>query len=196
MILGLVVLATIPNQTLRLHHYILGLVLLPGVGFKTTPGLLYQGLLSGLYVSGIARWDFDSIVQTVLQLNRGDALNIGGLPELLAPVIGNLSSVASNVTLEWSDLGQTAIEAGVLGHHGWNGFSLIINDIEYYRGAATSFDLARWIAEVGAQSAARLYVRLAFANTLPNVDFTGDYTKAAVLDLVTGSWTPPAPGPA
>lgn len=42
-----VFLASIPNQTLRIHHYILGLLLLPGVGFQTTLGLLYQGLLAG-----------------------------------------------------------------------------------------------------------------------------------------------------
>lgn len=57
-IAGLAILANLDHQTLRIHHYIIGLILLPGVGFKTTPSLLFSGLLFGLYVSGVARWDF------------------------------------------------------------------------------------------------------------------------------------------
>lgn len=197
MILGLVVLGNFPNQTLRIHHYILGLLLLPGVGFKTTMGLLYQGLLAGLYVSGVARWDFDSIVQTAIQLNRGDALNFGGLPELLEPIFDTVNG--TDVTLQWNGIGQTAAAQGAYLNSLWNGFSLIVNDIELYRGNDTSYSLGPWISSaassIGKDILEKVYIRLAFANNLPSIGKTGDYTKAGVINLVTGEWTSPLPGP-
>lgn len=197
MVLGIVILGNIKNQTLRLHHYILGLVLLPGVGFKTTPSLLFFGLLFGLYISGVARWDFDSIIQTAAQLNRGDATLIGGLPQLIEPAIeyGNATDVVSsvaaagehiaNIMLQWSDmLSFNATTAGRSEDPAmpsenyqdlWNGYSLIINDVEQYRGSETTFSLQPWLNNPAwATSQERnLYIRLAFANTMAGVDSTG-----------------------
>lgn len=203
MILGLVFLASIPGQTLRIHHYILGLLLLPGVGFKTTPGLFYQGLLAGFFVSGVARWDFDSIIQTAFQLNRGDALNYGGLPEFFGPQLLNQDGQIVNgtvaegakikdIVLSWNDLFSTSSVQGEYIKNLWNGFSLIINDIEQYRGNATSYSLQNWMTK----GVEKLYIRLAFANTSPSIQTTGDYTKAAIVNLLTGEWTEPLPGPA
>lgn len=199
MIMGLVILGTFKNQTLRIHHYIIGLVLLPGVGFKTTPSLLFFGLLFGLYISGVARWDFDSIIQTDAQLNRGDATNIGGLPELLGPVIeyvnttdvvATASEKISNIVLQWSDLlsdpegvssdGQavgisTTTTPSNDYRKMWNGYSLIINDVEQYRGNKTNFSLQNWIDDSlwHAGQDHNLFIRLAFANLSPSKDLTG-----------------------
>lgn len=64
-VLGLLLLLAIPGQSLRIHHYILALLLLPGTCFQNRPSLIYQGLLVGLFINGIARWGFDSIIQTL-----------------------------------------------------------------------------------------------------------------------------------
>lgn len=216
MITGLVILGTMRNETLRLHHYILGLVLLPGVGFKTTPSLLFLGLLIGLYISGVARWDFDSIIQTTAQLNRGDATNVGGLPELLGPLVeytnstGISSTVAaasdqiSSVMLQWKDLlsgtagvspeGQAeAITSSSTSSDDirkkWNGYSLLVNDIEQYRGEATNFSVKSWLHDSAWNTTQErnLYIRLAFANLLPSVDLTGGMLKVTVLVLLNCS---------
>jgi LCCL domain len=66
MVTSLLLLLAIPHLKLRIHHYILALLLLPGTSLQTRPSLLYQGLLVGLFINGIARWDFASILQTHL----------------------------------------------------------------------------------------------------------------------------------
>lgn len=225
MILALVILGGFKNETLRLHHYILGLLLLPGVGFKTTPSLLFSGLLLGLYISGVARWDFDSIIQTEAQLNRGDATNVGGLPELIAPIVEYANatdiidgvSVASeriaDIFVQWKDLLSDSTGVNSAGQADgittsstssselasrWDGYSLIVNDVEQYRGNATSFSIKHWLESWGPSkddNPQNLYVRLAFVNEQPGRESTGDYSKAGVIDLSSGEWTVPLPGP-
>ena len=55
--LGLLILAlmAIPHMNVRIHHYILALLLLPGTTLQTRSSLFYQGLLVGLFINGIAR---------------------------------------------------------------------------------------------------------------------------------------------
>lgn len=68
--LSLLTLIAIPHMNLRLHHYIIALLLLPGTPLQTRPSLVYQGLLVGLFLNGIARWGFDFILQTPAELFR------------------------------------------------------------------------------------------------------------------------------
>jgi hypothetical protein len=49
------VMLALPQLNLRIHHYILALLFLPGTALQTRPCLLYQGLLVGLFINGIAR---------------------------------------------------------------------------------------------------------------------------------------------
>lgn len=95
------------------------------------------------FVSGIARWDFDSIIQTAMQLNRGDALNYGGLPEFedaLIDYVGN-NTVGTDAIVRWYDVMHESKIQGEYLKTLWNGYSLIINDIEVYRGNATEYSL-------------------------------------------------------
>lgn len=201
-IVGLLMLANMEHQTLRIHHYIIALLLLPGVGFKTTPSLLFSGLLFGLYVSGVARWDFDSIIQTEAQLNRGDALNVGGLPKLTMPLFEytNFTETAehqlSDIVVNWEDsLSDDKF------NDLWNGYSLVVNDVEQYRGNETSFSLKDLVSSsawnLGSKPKERkVYVRLAFSNLHPSATLqTGDYTKAGIIYLDEERWTEPASGP-
>ncbi|OAA64510.1 lccl domain containing protein [Niveomyces insectorum RCEF 264] len=83
---GLIVCLLLPGLSLRIHHYILALLLLPGTSMQTRPALLYQGLLMGLFINGVARWGWDALLQTAAAL-QGDAQLGSPLPELLTPVI-------------------------------------------------------------------------------------------------------------
>lgn len=187
--LGLLFLSMIPSQTLRLHHYIWAMILLPGTGFPTTPGLAYQGLLVGLFVAGIARWDFDSIIQTYNQLRRGAPALVDALPVFLAPSIEN-----NTVLIQWENVKAMAPK--------YDGYSLIINDVERYRGHAAHFNLSSWIstslANITGSTTTQLtlpvnyYLRLAFARVLGHE--TGDYTRAAIFNLEHSNWTFPSPG--
>lgn len=62
--LVLLVLAFLPGLTLRLHHYIIALVLLPVTAFPTRLSAIYQAFLLGLFINGGAAFQWDSILQT------------------------------------------------------------------------------------------------------------------------------------
>lgn len=49
-------LAAVPTTGLRLHHYIVALVLLPFCAFETRLSLLYCSFLLGMFLNGSARW--------------------------------------------------------------------------------------------------------------------------------------------
>lgn len=70
--LGAIVLTllVLPGFRLRIHHYILAILLMPGTAFPTRPSIFYQGLLLGLFVNGIARWGFASIIETPAALGE------------------------------------------------------------------------------------------------------------------------------
>lgn len=190
MIGGLLILSLFPHQTLRIHHYIMALCLLPGTGFKTTPSLFYQGILVGLFVSGVSRWDFDSIIQTYEQLRRGAPALVGEIPQFFSPEIND-----EEVILKWTDHGvfngnghsnETNINV-------WDRFSLLINDVERYRGPWANFSLTEWIKNDLGENVKPLkyYIRVAFASK----HHTGDYTKSGIVDMVHGgNWTKPIDG--
>jgi hypothetical protein len=116
---GILVCLVIPGVNLRIHHYILALLLLPGTSLQTRPSILYQGILLGLFVNGIARWDFDSILQTTEAL-RGDGKLDSAVPKVLGP---SLTSFATNLTASFLyELPQNI-----------DGLSVLINDVEQRR---------------------------------------------------------------
>ncbi|KAJ4314874.1 hypothetical protein N0V94_006252 [Neodidymelliopsis sp. IMI 364377] len=83
---------------------------------QTRVSLLCQGILVGLFVNGIARWGFDPILQTAAAL-RGDAQLGSGIPAILAAVNG------TDITFTWDSILR-----------GYEGVSVIVNDVERYRG--------------------------------------------------------------
>ncbi|KIV93011.1 hypothetical protein PV10_04256 [Exophiala mesophila] len=125
--LALIILLVLPGLRLRIHHYILAMIFMPGTGFQTRPSLIYQGLLLGLFVNGIARWGFDSIIQTPAALGESNGNGGGGSwwgaksPNVTA-VVG---ADASNITFNW---GSLPTDTGV------DGVSILINDVERWRG--------------------------------------------------------------
>jgi hypothetical protein len=179
---GLTLLTLIPKETLRLHHYIFALILLPGTAFQTTPSLFYNGILVGLLIAGVARWDFDSIIQTFDQLRRGAPALDGSIPSFLEPLF-----TEQGTSIVWNSSLPSR----------WTGFSLLINDIERYRGDMASFDFTIWLAQVHQNVTitdlpVNYYFRLAYATVTG--DATSDYTRAAILDQSLFNWTFPLDG--
>ncbi|KAG5362744.1 hypothetical protein CJU89_1879 [Yarrowia sp. B02] len=75
LLVGLGLVGALNNLELRIHHYIIGLVLITGASTYTHLGLLYQGLLVGLYINGVGRWGFDSTLESPSALARGSVVN-------------------------------------------------------------------------------------------------------------------------
>ncbi|KAF7173233.1 hypothetical protein CNMCM5623_005476 [Aspergillus felis] len=138
MALILLILLPLPGLRLRIHHYILAILLMPGTGFPTRPSLIYQGLLLGLFINGVARWGFASIIETPTALgelpgfdswwgstypNITDASVIISLPDAGSPEYrGN-----GNITFElWERERMAKLDV--------DGVSVLVNDVERWRG--------------------------------------------------------------
>lgn len=115
----LIVCVIIPPLNLRIHHYFLALLLLPGTRVQTRPSLLYQGILVGLFINGAARWGFDSILQTTSELRGPDGPLHSSLPNItsIVPTISNITFEWALPPLKW----------------GYDGISVLVNDVERWR---------------------------------------------------------------
>jgi hypothetical protein len=168
----------LPGLNLRIHHYILALLFLPGTSMQTRPALLYQGLLIGLFINGIARWGFDSVLQTSAEL-QGDAQHKSLLPKLNNPII-QLGEQVSNITFSWNPPPSP-----------FDGVSVLVNDVERFRGYADE----AWDTEYSffwerKESVGPEYFRFGYMSG----SRSWDYTKAGVWDQ-KGEWTTMKPGP-
>jgi len=215
MVAALLIMIIMPGLNLRIHHYILGLLFLPGTSFQNRPSLLYQGLLVGLFINGVARWGFASILETPAALLK-DAQQ-----DSLLPVIAVLAAAKKHITF---DLGSLPIFDSALGKT-YDGVSILVNDVERFRGyvddssfwsdgAANGSDYTwTWTrhgagpdalgegvldpatspgndTEIAASKRFREYFRFAYmaGNQI------ADFTNAGVWDT-DGSWVDMQPGP-
>jgi len=171
--LVVIVLSQLPGLSLRIHHYILAIILMPGTGLPTRVSAICQGYLLGLFLNGAAAYGFDSMLQTVADLQQDATLGTD-LPTFLTNSTTYNSSIALvNQVLLWE-----APPAG------WDGFSLLVDDVERYVGAALNFSLAAFQQDIPH------FFRLA----LTSDGNAGDFTNAATL-YPNGTWVDPPPGP-
>ncbi|KAH7379535.1 hypothetical protein BKA66DRAFT_138665 [Pyrenochaeta sp. MPI-SDFR-AT-0127] len=172
-IFGVVLALTVPGVNLRIHHYILALLLLPGTSLQTRPSLLYQGILLGLLVNGIARWDFDSVLQTSDAL-RVDAKFDSIVPQILAPTI----TVGAGGLVATFAYGSPPADV--------DGISVLVNDVErdrafYNDGFEGAWSYFEWRRPVNTDS--NEYFRFAYVKSGRTLDFS----KAGVL-FSNGTW--------
>lgn len=167
----LIVCMALPPLNLRIHHYVLALLLLPGTRMQTRPSMLYQGILLGLFINGVARWGFDSIMQTTNDL-RGDGQLGSLLPNITTPFLG-----PSNITFTWNRPPPP-----------YDGLSILTNDVErhrwYYGEGSPTLTFNRHV------DLEKEYFRFAYMRGSQ----TGDFTKAGVWET-NGTWSKMAPGP-
>lgn len=213
---GLVLCMALPGLKLRIHHYIVALLLLPGTSMQTRPALLYQGILVGLFINGIARWGWDSLLQTAAALQDDSQLN-SPLPTLLEPVI-RLANTTVATAIEAAVDGATnllsseTLLAGVLTaaantssiSFSWqpppgpryDGISVLVNDVERYRGYFddlveaddTNHGVATFTWERPADVAAA-GVDEYFRFGYMEGSQTDDYTRAGIW-TAEGAWVP------
>ncbi|RDA85061.1 hypothetical protein CP532_3097 [Ophiocordyceps camponoti-leonardi (nom. inval.)] len=181
--LGAILVALVlPGLKLRLHHYITALVLLPGTSLQMRPSLLYQGLLVGLFINGIARWGFDPVLQTPQSL-QGDAQRDSLLPVIPAPQInlGGGGGDTSNITFRWGPpVGSE-----------YDGISVLVNDVERFR---TYFGDAAEESEFVWSRNATLGLSEYFRFAFMSGSESNDYTKAGSW-TADGQWKEMAAGP-
>lgn len=185
LVVGLLICLSLPDLSLRIHHYILALLLLPGTSMQTRPSLLYQGLLVGLFINGIARWDFGAVLETANAL-QGDAQLDSPLPTVMAPAIllgagpGAGASV-SNITFRW----------GPAPGPRYDGISVLVNDVERFRTYFNEYDSEdhfTWSRNASLEM--KEYFRFAYMEG----GQSDDYTKAGVWNE-KGEWEVMEPGP-
>jgi hypothetical protein len=178
---GLLLLITVPGLNLRIHHYILALLLLPGTRLQMRPSLLYQGLLVGFFINGIARWGFDPILQTSFEL-RGEAPIGTILPTILPPIVHtNVGlDIQPNITFQWVFPGNAT--------RAFDGISILVNDVERFKGYHDQ-GLVRWTWR-RTHPGLPEYFRFAYMAGSE----TSDYTRAGTWDA-EGGWREMAPGP-
>lgn len=183
--------ATVPGEGVRLHHYIIGIALLPACGFPTRISLLCCAFLFGMYTNGVARWGFDGLIQdeSVIQ---GDATGSSALPAFAVPP-------TTGSVVHWDAI-PAALRAT------WDSFVLLVDDVVRYQGSGTQFDLNTLYSQyntsgstdspllgtstlTSALANTTHYLRLAYASA----GSPGDFTMPALM-WMNGTFVPPPAG--
>ena len=191
--------ALIPGLTLRLHHYILGIMLIPGCATRGASAYLFQGILLGLVLSGVARWDFASIHETNVSLLRG------GAGAALKPPKFVFNESTPHILSWYLPKNVTDVSTDLTGKI--DGYSLLLNDFEVYVGKneSVNLDLLYSQNEMLSQmidtalqgstnNSINLYLRVSRASVKNPKEYRGDYTNAGILQWPQGIWKDPAPG--
>ncbi|KIH86925.1 lccl domain containing protein [Sporothrix brasiliensis 5110] len=219
---GLVVCMLLPGLRLRIHHYIVGLLLLPGTSMQTRPALVYQGILVGLFINGIARWGWDSLLQTAAALQDDAQLN-SPLPTLLEPVVRLANTTVATAVEAAVDAATGLLAsdvsrlAGVLTAAAntssitfswqpppgprYDGISVLVNDVERYRGYFDDPVEADGTSNGGPTFTWERPADVAAAGVDEYFRFgymegsqTDDYTRAGIW-TAEGEWLSMPPGP-
>lgn len=144
----LIFLLLLPGLRLRIHHYILAILFMPGTAIPTRPSVIYQGLLLGLFINGVARWGFASIIETPEALGEQPS-GTGGLNGWWGAATPNITNSSVSISLEHVPV-MTVIDSprfngnGNITFHLWepdrmaklglDGISVLVNDVERWRG--------------------------------------------------------------
>ncbi|TFK77237.1 hypothetical protein BDN72DRAFT_830403 [Pluteus cervinus] len=171
--LVVLVLALLPTLNLRIHHYIIAIALLPATAFPTRLSAIYQGFLLGMFLNGAAAFGLASILQTSQELQQDAPIGT-----LLPTFLTNSTSYNASVPLA-----EQLVQWGPLTDN-WDGFELLVDDVERFVGTALNFSLAAFDPTLPH------FFRLAFTSQ----GESGDFTMAAAL-WPNGTWVDPLPGP-
>lgn len=189
--------AAVPGETLRLHHYIIALVLLPACAFLTRLGLVYIAFLLGMFTNGVARWGFDGLLEDTAVV-QGDAT--GGTARPSFNTTASTFASADGV-VTWNAISEEEVAD-------WDAYQLLVDDVLRYQGKATKYNSSGLVdafaqervangqseGDVGFSNATIVelphYLRVAFSSQ----GSPGDFTRAATAVLRNGSWVDAAPG--
>lgn len=192
---SLVVLSNLPGLTLRIHHYILAMLLIPGCATRGRTAIMFQGILLGLFISGASRWGLASIAETVTSLLRNDPSG-----KVLPPSFAGYD-VDSGI-LSWLD---DPLWANSTSKAQYTGVSLLINDVERFVAEgqdsvdlneifATHDDLPDLAAVSDTAEPVSMNIYLRLGRKVPGSGTYSDFTNAGVLQWPSGEFQPPPPG--
>ncbi|WVQ72683.1 hypothetical protein IAR50_002243 [Cryptococcus sp. DSM 104548] len=162
----LIILANIPNYSLRLHHYLLALAAIPVLSLPNRVSLFWGAFMLGLWLDGVGRWGWDSILQETTLL-LGDA-NSGSYTPIF------WENITSSTTLGWSPITDDLKTANV------TGYSLLVNDMQIYNNYTDSSISLDGLIDDSVDN----YFRLAFVEAGSSLDYTDPVTRWA-----NGSWS-------
>ncbi|CUM63482.1 uncharacterized protein PRCAT00001058001 [Priceomyces carsonii] len=199
-VLSLILLASLPNLTLRIHHYILAMLLIPGCATRGRTALLFQGILLGLFLSGAARWGFASIVETANALRRDDPSGV-----ILPPLITGYNSTGY---LTWS-VPSFATELQQKLNEKYDSVSILVNDVERFVGDDVGsvslellidnsddlrdyMDLALKHGSTDDDGNISMFLRI--GRKIANTNYYSDFSKAAILKWPSGEFELPQLG--
>lgn len=138
-IIGL--LAAIPTTGLRLHHYIIAMVLLLYCSFTTRLSLIYSAFLLGMFLNGAARWGFDGIIQDVSVI-VGSGLTGSSTPTFLPSSnwtgvnnYGRGEVQNSTSLVHWQEIPSNLTDE-------YDSFQLLIDDVLRLQSSQTFFNLS------------------------------------------------------
>ncbi|GFZ51307.1 hypothetical protein JCM24511_09067 [Saitozyma sp. JCM 24511] len=162
----LIVLACIPNYTLRIHHYLYALAAIPVLSLPNRVSVFGQAFMLGLFLDGVGRWGWASIIEQTTSL-LGDAAANTPLPTL----------IPSNTTdiLSWTALNNTLRAENI------TGISLLVDDV--LRLANTTVGNVSMQA-LGLDLGLDHFFRIAWSEDGDSLDFTVPLVRWA-----NGSWT-------
>ncbi|RLV95956.1 Uncharacterized protein JA1_000590 [Spathaspora sp. JA1] len=198
-IFGLLVLAQLPGLSLRIHHYILAMVLIPGCSTRGRTAYMFQGILLGLFLSGAARWGLAAIAETVISLKRDDPRGTLIPPEFLG--FNNVTGV-----LNWKSSIPDEFNSPSNLYEKFSSVSLLVNDIEQYVGNQTdsvnlrqlfenSTSLTKQIAKAVREgikdTSGNIMIYLRIGRKIPNTQVYSDFSNAGILKWPSGEFTLP-----
>ncbi|KAI8999791.1 hypothetical protein BC832DRAFT_563597 [Gaertneriomyces semiglobifer] len=138
------------NLHIHLHHYTLGLILVPLTRLQTRPSLIFHAFALGLFVQGLSRWGPASPFDTTLQNLAGDEAVWVPRPYFdISPL-----SLRDTATVHWSIGDQNTLIEG-----SYDAYSLLLNDVEVYRGTENTVVVNR--LKEDADRGRRYYLRVA-----------------------------------
>ncbi|KAI9337875.1 hypothetical protein DFJ73DRAFT_628761, partial [Zopfochytrium polystomum] len=198
---SIAVLTSATKLQLHVHHFAVGAALVPMAGFATQLSTILGWVALGIASDGVARWGFDSLLQTTDELRRDGALG-SGTPQFVVnatffangtavstepPVVGGVRLDGfRNVSIGWADGAVSRKSAG------YSGFSLLVDDVVKLRGNLTSYTF--FLAPLQAYGydwyldSVPHYFRVAYL-TADNSSH-GDYTDSATLTAGGNKWIP------
>ncbi|WFD44019.1 hypothetical protein MPSI1_002684 [Malassezia psittaci] len=183
--------AAVPGEGVRLHHYVIGIALLPACGFPTRISLLCCALLFGMYTNGVARWGFAGLIQDV-NVIQGDAAGSSSLPGFANPAM-------NGSVLSWNPIPSALLST-------YDSFVLLVDDVVQLQGSNTQYDLRSLYDQYNSSGSTESqllsyetlftditnlnhYIRLAYASAGEPADFTMPATA-----YMNGTFLAPSPG--
>lgn len=198
-LVSIVILTPLTRLQLRLHHYIVGMILLPLAALPNRFSTVMAFILLGIMSDGVSRFGFDSILQNSADLLR-DGIRGTGVPQFNMDLYN--TTFESNIT-RFANSDQTFLTLTVSWNpipsdlkQSWVGFSVIVDDVVRYVGPSTNYSFVIQKSSLAPRTNATYpfylasvphFFRVAYVNSFDSTSAVGDYSSVGTI-LAGGFW--------